>query len=138
MPAEIQTRKGLQVVDLDDHMRPDTTIDTLSRLRPAFKKDGHRRQRPRHRRRGAALILASREAIDRRGLQPIGRLVGWAVIGVEPSLMGMGPAPAVRSVLETTGLSLEDIDLIEVNEAFAGLQASIWRSKRSSASTVTA
>ena len=69
---------------------------------------------------GAALILASREAIDRHGLQPIGRLVGWAATGVEPSLMGMGPAPAARKVLARTGLGLDALDLIEVNEAFAG------------------
>src|SRR5262249_37180288 len=69
---------------------------------------------------GAALIIASREAVDRRNLRPIGKLVNWAATGVEPSLMGMGPAPATRQVLAKTGLSLDDLDLIEVNEAFAG------------------
>src|SRR6185436_11167484 len=69
---------------------------------------------------GAALILASRDAVDRYGLQPIGRWVDWAAVGVDPSLMGMGPAPATRQVLAKTGLSLDDLDLVEVNEAFAG------------------
>ena len=68
---------------------------------------------------GAALILASREAADRHGVRPIGRLVDWAVVGVEPAYMGMGPAPATRAVLKRTGLTLDDLDLIEVNEAFA-------------------
>jgi acetyl-CoA acetyltransferase family protein len=121
-PVEVTTRKGNQVVDRDDHMRPETTLDILSMLPPVFKKDGTVTAGNASGivDGGAALILASREAIDRRALQPIGRLVDWAVVGVEPSLMGMGPAPATRRVLERTGLSLNDIDLIEVNEAFAG------------------
>lgn len=68
---------------------------------------------------GAALVLASEQAVDRRGFRPLGRLVGWAVTGVEPRLMGLGPVPATRQLLTTVGLSLSDIDLIEVNEAFA-------------------
>jgi acetyl-CoA acetyltransferase family protein len=122
VPVEIKTRKGMQIIDRDDHMRPETSLDVLSRLPPAFKKDGTVTAGNASGivDGGAALILASREAIDRRELQPLGRLVDWAVVGVEPSLMGMGPAPATRKVLERTGLSLNDIDLIEVNEAFAG------------------
>jgi acetyl-CoA acetyltransferase family protein len=122
VPVEIKTRKGMQIIDRDDHMRPETSLDVLSKLPPAFKKDGTVTAGNASGivDGGAALILASREAIDRRELQPLGRLVDWAVVGVEPSLMGMGPAPATRKVLERTGLSLNDIDLIEVNEAFAG------------------
>jgi acetyl-CoA acetyltransferase family protein len=103
-------------------MRPTTTLEGLSQLPPAFKKDGTVTAGNASGivDGGAALILASREAVDRHGLQPIGRLVEWAVIGVEPSLMGMGPAPATRKVLAKSGLSLDDLDLIEVNEAFAG------------------
>jgi acetyl-CoA acetyltransferase family protein len=121
-PVEVTTRKGKQVVDRDDHMRPETTLDILSMLPPVFKKDGTVTAGNASGivDGGAALILASRDAIDRRALQPIGRLVDWAVVGVEPSLMGIGPVPATRRVLERTGLSLNDIDLIEVNEAFAG------------------
>jgi len=122
VPVEIQTRKGVQVVDRDDHMRPDTTIEILAKLAPAFKKDGTVTAGNASGivDGGAALILASRAAVERHGLKPIGRLVDWAATGVEPALMGMGPAPATRKVLERAALSLDDIDLIEVNEAFAG------------------
>ena len=122
VPVEIKTRKGVTVVDRDDHLRPETTLDVLATLPPAFKKDGTVTAGNASGivDGGAALILASKEAVDRRALKPIGRLVDWAAVGVEPSLMGMGPAPATRKVLEKTGLSLADLDLIEVNEAFAG------------------
>jgi acetyl-CoA acetyltransferase family protein len=122
VPVEIKTKKGTTVVDRDDHMRPDTTLEGLAKLPTAFSKegtvtagnasgivDG-----------GAALILASKKGVDARGLKPLARLISWASVGVEPSIMGMGPAPATRKALERAGLKLEDIDLIEVNEAFAG------------------
>jgi len=122
VPVEIKTRKGVDVVDRDDHLRPETTLDVLARLPPAFKKDGTVTAGNASGivDGGAALILASREAVDRHGLRPIARLIDWAATGVEPSLMGMGPAPATRKALARAGLSLDDIDLIEVNEAFAG------------------
>jgi acetyl-CoA acetyltransferase family protein len=121
-PVEIKTRKGVQVVDRDDHMRPETTLAILAKLPAAFKKDGTVTAGNASGivDGGAALILASREAADRHQLKPIGRLVAWASAGVEPSLMGMGPAPATRQALALAGLSLADIDLVEVNEAFAG------------------
>ena len=122
VPVEIKTKKGTTVVDRDDHMRPDTTLEGLAKLPTAFSKegtvtagnasgivDG-----------GAALILASNKAVDARELKPLARLISWASVGVEPSIMGMGPAPATRKALERAGLKLDDIDLIEVNEAFAG------------------
>lgn len=121
-PVEIKTRKGVTVVDKDDHMRADTTMEGLAKLPPAFSKegtvtagnasgivDG-----------GAALILASAKAVKDKGLKPIGRLVNWAAVGVDPAYMGMGPAPSSRRALDRAGLKLSDIDLIEVNEAFAG------------------
>jgi acetyl-CoA acetyltransferase family protein len=122
VPVEVKTRKGVQVVDRDDHLRPDTTLDVLAKLPPAFKKDGTVTAGNASGivDGGAALILASQEAIDRHELRPIGRLVDWAAVGVDPSFMGMGPAPATRKVLGKLGLTLDDIDLIEVNEAFAG------------------
>src|SRR5262245_43136121 len=117
VPVEIKTRKGVQVVDRDDHLPPETTIEALMKLTPAFRKhgtatagtasgivDG-----------GAALTLAARAAVARLPLQPIGRLVTWASPGVDPALMGMGPAPASRKALALAGLSLDDIDLVEVN-----------------------
>ena len=121
VPVEIKSRKGVELFARDDHMRPDSTMEGLAKLPAAFSKngcvtagnasgivDG-----------GAALLLASAQAVKSRGLSPLGRLTHWAYVGVEPTLMGMGPAPATRKVLERAGLSLKDIDLIEVNEAFA-------------------
>jgi acetyl-CoA acetyltransferase family protein len=120
--VEIKGRKGVQIVDRDDHLRPDTTLEILAKLPAAFKKDGTVTAGNASGivDGGAALILASREAADRHQLRPLGRLVAWASTGVEPSLMGMGPAPATRKALAQAGLSLDTIDLIEINEAFAG------------------
>jgi acetyl-CoA acetyltransferase family protein len=121
VPVEIKSRKGVEMFAADDHMRPDSTMEGLAKLPAAFSKngcvtagnasgivDG-----------AAAILLASEQGAKRHGLTPIGRLTHWATVGVDPSLMGMGPAPATRKVLEKAGLSLEDLDLIEVNEAFA-------------------
>ena len=121
VPVELKSRKGVTLFEKDDHMRPETTMEGLAKLPAAFSKngcvtagnasgivDG-----------AAALILASKKAVESRGLKPIGRLTHWAYVGVEPSLMGMGPAPATRKVLDKAGLSLKDVDLVEVNEAFA-------------------
>jgi acetyl-CoA acetyltransferase family protein len=121
VPVEIKTRKGVEMIFRDDHMRPETTMDVLAKLPTAFKKDGcvTAGNASGIVDGGAALILASREAADRNGLRPIGRLVDWAVVGVEPSYMGIGPAPATRAVLKRAGMTLDDLDLIEVNEAFA-------------------
>jgi acetyl-CoA acetyltransferase family protein len=121
VPVELKSRKGIQLFSRDDHMRPDATLESLAALPPAFRKDGCVTA-------GnasgivdgaAALVLASEDAVARHGLKPIGRLTHWAVAGVEPSLMGIGPAPATRAVLRRAGLDLDAIDLIEVNEAFA-------------------
>jgi acetyl-CoA acetyltransferase family protein len=121
VPVELKSRKGTEMFAQDDHMRPDTTMEGLAKLPAAFSKngcvtagnasgivDG-----------GAALLLASETGAKKHGLTPLARLTHWACVGVEPALMGMGPAPATRKVLEKAGLSLNDIDLIEVNEAFA-------------------
>jgi acetyl-CoA acetyltransferase family protein len=121
VPVELKSRRGIDHFAQDDHMRPDSTMEGLARLPAAFSKngcvtagnasgivDG-----------GAALILASDKGVRDHGLNPIARLTHWATIGVDPTLMGMGPAPATRLVLEKAGLKLDDIDLFEVNEAFA-------------------
>jgi acetyl-CoA acyltransferase 2 len=121
VPVELKTRKGTDVFAQDDHLRPETTMEALAKLPAAFSKngcvtagnasgivDG-----------GAALVLASEKAVRARGLTPLARLTAWATVGVDPALMGMGPAPATRLVLQKTGLTLDDIDLIEINEAFA-------------------
>jgi acetyl-CoA acetyltransferase family protein len=121
VPVEIKTRKGVEMVGRDDHMRPDTTLEVLAKLPPAFKKDGcvTAGNASGIVDGGAALILASRGAVGRHGLRPLARLLDWAAVGVEPTLMGMGPVPAARNVLARAGLTIADIDLIEVNEAFA-------------------
>jgi acetyl-CoA acetyltransferase family protein len=119
--VEVKTRKGVLTVERDDHLRPDTTIGGLASLPPAFKKDGVVTA-------GnasgivdgaAALVVAGEDAVKVHGLGPLGRIVSWAAVGVEPSLMGMGPVPAIRRALERAGLALSDLDLIEINEAFA-------------------
>jgi acetyl-CoA acetyltransferase family protein len=126
-PVEIKTRKGVTVVDRDDHMRPETTLEGLGKLSAAFSKDGTVTAGNASGivDGGAALILASGDALTARGLKPMGRLVTWATVGVDPSIMGMGPAPAIRKTLERAELSLADIDLFEVNEAFAGQYLSV-------------
>ena len=119
--VEVKGRKGTEAFAADDHLRPETTPESLAKLPPAFSKsgcvtagnasgivDG-----------GAALILASEDGVRRHGLAPMARLVAWGTVGVEPALMGMGPAPAARLALERASLTLGDIDLIEINEAFA-------------------
>jgi acetyl-CoA acetyltransferase family protein len=121
VPVELKSRKGVELFAQDDHMRPDSTMEGLAKLPPAFSKngcvtagnasgivDG-----------GAALLLASAAGMKDHGLKPLAKLTHWAYVGVEPTLMGMGPAPATRQVLERAGVTLQDIDLIEVNEAFA-------------------
>lgn len=121
VPVQIETRKGVEVVHRDDHLRPETSIDALAKLPPAFKKDGTVTAGNASGivDGGAALILASAAAIEGNGIRPLGKLVGWAACGVEPTLMGLGPVPATRAVLRKLKLTLDDVDLIEVNEAFA-------------------
>jgi acetyl-CoA acetyltransferase family protein len=121
-PVEIKSRKGATVVSIDDHMRADTTLEGLAKLPAAFSKDGSVTAGNASGivDGGAALILASAKAVKDKSLTPLGRLVAWAAVGVDPVYMGMGPAPATRKALARAGLTLADIDLIEVNEAFAG------------------
>ena len=120
-PVEIKTKKGVTLVEQDDHMRPETTMEGLAKLPTVFKKDGVVTA-------GnasgivdgaAALVIAGANAVKDKGLTPLGRIVSWATVGVDPTLMGMGPAPAIRKALERANLKLADLDLIEINEAFA-------------------
>jgi acetyl-CoA acetyltransferase family protein len=123
-PVSLKNRKGEptgEMFEKDDHLRPETTMEGLARLKPAFGKngtvtagnasgivDG-----------GAAVVVMSVEDAQKRGLKPLGRIVSWGIAGVDPKIMGRGPVPASRIALEKAGLKLDDIDLIEVNEAFA-------------------
>lgn len=121
VPVEVKTRKASLMFDQDDHLRPETTLAGLTKLRPAFSKDGFVTA-------GnasgivdgaAALVIAGEDYVKSRGLKPRGRIVSWAYAGVEPEIMGIGPVPATRKALEKANLKLSEIDLIEVNEAFA-------------------
>jgi acetyl-CoA acyltransferase 2 len=113
----------------DEHMRPDTTAERLAALKPAFRKggvvtagnasgigDG-----------AAAMVVASEEFARARGLKPLGRLIAWAVAGVDPKVMGIGPVPASKMALMKAGLSMDDMDLVEVNEAFAAQTCAVER-----------
>jgi len=118
----LKSRKGKEEFAHDEHMRPDTTLEALSGLRPFFKKDGLVTA-------GnasgigdgaASALLAGADWAEEHGVEALGRIVAWGFAGVEPSVMGIGPAPASRLALEKARLTLGDMDLVEVNEAFAG------------------
>ena len=121
VPVEVGKGKKAHMVSQDDHRRPETTMETLSSLPPAFRKDGIVTA-------GnasgivdgaAAVVLTHAKVAKDRGWKPLGRIVSWATAGVEPKLMGIGPVPSTRKALELAGLTLDQIDLIEVNEAFS-------------------
>jgi acetyl-CoA acetyltransferase family protein len=122
IPVEIRSRKGSTFFDRDDHMRPESTLEGLSALKPHFSKDGFVTA-------GnasgivdgaAAIVLTSSREAERRNASPLGKIISWAYVGVEPRIMGMGPVPAAQAALKKAGMSLDQIDLFEVNEAFAG------------------
>ncbi|MBK4995734.1 acetyl-CoA C-acyltransferase family protein [Pseudomonas sp. S37] len=121
VPVELKTRKGSVQFSVDEHVRGDVTAEQLAGMKPVFKKDGTvTAGNASGINDGAAgLVLASGDAVRRLGLKPLARLVGYAHAGVEPELMGLGPIPATRKVLEKTGLKVQDLDVIESNEAFA-------------------
>jgi acetyl-CoA acyltransferase 2 len=131
VPVPIPNPKTGKVDELakDEHMRPDTSAEKLAALKPAFRKggivtagnasgigDG-----------AAALVIASEKFASDRGLKPLGRLVSWGVAGVDPAFMGIGPVPASKAALAKAGLSMDDMDLIEVNEAFAAQTCAVER-----------
>jgi acetyl-CoA C-acetyltransferase len=121
LPIEIPGRKGVTVVDTDEHVRPEVSLDDMAKLRPAFAKDGTvtAGNASGINDAAAAVILASESFVKSSGLTPLGRLVGYGHAGVEPRIMGMGPVPATQKVLARTGLKVDEIDVFEVNEAFA-------------------
>ena len=122
VPVEIKTRKGVTVFDTDEHVRADASLEGMAALRPVFKKEG-----------GsvtagnasgindgaAAVVLASGKAVAENGLKPMAKIIGWGHAGVDPNVMGLGPVKAVPIALERAGLTLDQIDVIESNEAFA-------------------
>lgn len=122
VPVEVKGRKGPEMVSVDEHPRPQTTAESLAKLKPVFKRndgvttagnasginDG-----------AAALVIASEEAVNKYGLNPLARIVSWQSSGVDPKIMGIGPVPAIQGALKRAQMSLDQMDLIEVNEAFA-------------------
>lgn len=121
VPVEIKTRKGVEQFDFDEHARPQTTIEGLNKLPSLFKKNGMVTA-------GnasgisdgaAAVVVASEESVKKYGLKPLARIVAYHTVGVDPSIMGVGPVPAIKGALKKAGLKLSDMDLVEVNEAFA-------------------
>jgi len=129
VPLELKTRKGSVQFSVDEHVRGDVTAEQLAGMKTVFKKDGTvTAGNASGINDGAAgLVLANGDAVRRLGLKPLARLVGYAHAGVEPELMGLGPIPATRKVLEKTGLSIQDLDVIESNEAFAAQACAVAR-----------
>lgn len=121
VPVEIKTRKGVTVFDTDEHVRPDASLESMAGLKPVFKKDGTvtAGNSSGINDGAAAVVLASGSAVKDRGLKPLAKILAWGYAGVEPSVMGLGPVKAVPMALERAGLTLNQIDVIEANEAFA-------------------
>jgi acetyl-CoA C-acetyltransferase len=129
VPVEVKTHKGVMLFDVDEHVRPGMTVETLAGMKPAFRKDGTvTAGNSSGINDGAgAVVLATGERVRALRLKPLARLVGYAHVGVEPSYMGIGPIPATRKVLERTGLNASDMDVIEANEAFAAQACAVIR-----------
>ncbi len=121
VPVEMKTRKGVTVFDTDEHVRRDASIEGMAKLKAVFQKDGTvtAGNASGINDAAAAVVLMERQAAEKRGLRPLARLVGYSFAGVEPKYMGIGPVPAVRKLLDKTGLRVGDLDILEVNEAFA-------------------
>lgn len=117
----IETRKGPLIADRDEHIRPDTTVETLAKLKPAFAADGTvtAGNSSGINDGAAALVLMDAEQARARGIAPLVRIAGWAHAGLDPQVMGLGPIPASRKLLERLGWTTADVDLWEINEAFA-------------------
>ena len=127
LPIEIKSRKGVTVFDTDEHPRADTSMETLGTMRTAFKKDGTitAGNASGINDGAAAVVLATGAEVDKRGLKPMARIVAWGHAGVEPEYMGEGPIKAVPAALKRAGLSLDQMDVIESNEAFAAQAAAV-------------
>jgi acetyl-CoA C-acetyltransferase len=129
LPIELTSRKGTTTFEVDEHIRADATLEAMGRLRPVFDQGGSvtAGNAAGINDAAAAVVLMDRGAAEAKGLAPLGRLVAYAHAGVEPRYMGIGPVPAVRLVLEKAGLKVDDIDVFEVNEAFAAQALAVVR-----------
>ena len=130
VPVEIASRKGTIVFDTDEHVRGSTTVDTLAAMKPAFKKEGGSVTAGNSsgiNDGAAAVTLVAGDRVQALGVKPLARLVGYAHAGVDPAYMGIGPVPATQKVLARTGLKIQDMDVIEANEAFAAQSICVVR-----------
>ena len=129
VPIEVKGKKNSITFSVDEHPRPETTIETLRKLKPVFKENGTVTAGNACGRNdgAAALVLTSHRHAEGMGLKPMARIVDWSVVGVSPEVMGIGPVPAVKKLLERTGFTLADIDLFELNEAFASQALAVIR-----------
>ena len=130
LPVEVPGKRGqTTIVDTDEHVRPSVSLEDMAKLRPAFAKDGTvtAGNASGVNDAAAAVVLASESFVSSSGLTPMGRLVGYAHAGVEPRIMGIGPVPATQKVLDRTGIKLDEIDVFEVNEAFAAQALAVVR-----------
>ena len=127
VPVEIKGRKGVEQFRQDESTRPETTVAILAKLRPAFRQDGSitAGNAPGLSSGASAMIVASREFAESNGIEPFARLVAYGVAAVEPGMFGLGPVPAVRQALERANWRLEDVDRIEINEAFAAVPLAV-------------
>jgi acetyl-CoA C-acetyltransferase len=121
VPVEVRSKRATAAVDQDEHIRSDTTPEALAKLKARFEKDGTvtAGNASGINDGAAAVVLASAQAAQQAGLRPLARVVSGGVCGVDPDIMGIGPAPSSRQALERAGLRIEDMDLVEINEAFA-------------------
>lgn len=128
-PVEVRVKRDAVLFDTDETVRADSTVEKLGKLRPVFRKDGSvtAGNASSINDGAAAVVLMERELAERRGLKPLGRLAAYSFAGVDPKHMGIGPVPAVRKLLEKTGLGVDDFDVFEVNEAFAAQALAVCR-----------
>jgi acetyl-CoA C-acetyltransferase len=121
VPVTVKNRKGDIVVDTDEYPKAGVTVESIAKLRPAFEKDGTvtAGNASGINDGAAAVVLMSEREAEKRGIQPMARIVSWATAGVDPKIMGTGPIPSSRKALEKAGWKADDLDLVEANEAFA-------------------
>jgi acetyl-CoA C-acetyltransferase len=129
LPIEIPSRKGTIIFEKDEHIRADASIEGMAKLKPVFKKDGTvtAGNASGVNDAAAAVVLMERSVAERKGLKPLARLVAYSHAAVEPKYMGIGPVPAIRKLFEKTGLTAKDMDVMEINEAFASQALAVVR-----------
>jgi acetyl-CoA C-acetyltransferase len=129
LPIDVKVKGGTAPFDTDEHIRAEATVEAMARLKPAFAKDGSvtAGNAAGVNDAAAAVVLMERRQAEERGLNPMGRLVAYSHAGVEPRYMGIGPVPAIRKVLDRAGVKVDDIDVIELNEAFAAQALAVMR-----------